>query len=297
MTPSSRLAIILINWNSAGDTLRALDMISGWERLNPGVIVVDNGSRDDDLAMLREAGNDFRLVLNNSNRGYAGGNNEGISLALREGYHFIMLLNSDAVVEEECVARLLACLAGTPGLGVAGPLLEEHGRISAGGRNIGIYSDTRIPVEKADTTPFLRPVDYVPGTLLIARREAFETTGLLDEDYFFSGEVADFCTRVRAGGLGCAVYSGCVATHTPDTGSAVRDTLYNYYTLRNRFLFVKRNFRFSRGFFFLRWVAGGIVRIALATAAGKKDRARAFRLGLRDGATGRFGDRNDLFHG
>ena len=73
MTPASRLAIILINWNSAGATLRALDMISGWEQLKPGVIVVDNGSRDDDLAILRQAGDDFRLVLNNSNRGYAGG--------------------------------------------------------------------------------------------------------------------------------------------------------------------------------------------------------------------------------
>ena len=98
-----------------------------------------------------------------------------------------MLLNSDAVVGEECVAQLLTCLAGSPVLGVAGPLLEEHGRISSGGRNIGIYSNTRIPGEKADTTPFLRPVDYVPGTLLIARREAFEMTGLLDEEYFFSG--------------------------------------------------------------------------------------------------------------
>ena len=53
-------------------------MISGWERLNPGVIiVVDNGSRDDDLAILRQAGNDFRLVLNDSNRGYAGENKDG----------------------------------------------------------------------------------------------------------------------------------------------------------------------------------------------------------------------------
>ena len=68
-------------------------------------------------------------------------------------------------------------------------------------------------------------------------------TACLDEEYFFSGEVADFCTRVHARGMGCAVYSGCVATHESDTGSAVRDTLYNYYTLRNRFLFVKRNFR------------------------------------------------------
>ena len=59
----------------------------------------------------------------------------------------------------------------------------------------------------------------------------------------------------------------------------------------------EEEFPVSRGFFFVRWVAGGMVRIALATAAGKNDRARAFRLGLRDGMSGRFGDRNDLFFG
>lgn len=297
MTPASRLAIILINWNSAGDTLRALDMISGWERQNPGIIVVDNGSEDNDLTRLREAGGGFRLIRNDSNLGYAGGNNAGIALALELGYPFIMLLNSDATVSEECVIRLQKSMEDSPGTGVAGPLLMEHGRIHSGGRNIGIHSNTRILVDREDTVPVLRPVDYVPGTLLIARREAFETAGLLEEEYFFSGEIADFCTRVRARGLGCAVYTGCTANHAPDTGSEVRDTLYNYYTLRNRFLFVKRNFRYSRGFLALRWVVGGVIRIALATAGGKKERARAFRLGLKDGVTGRFGDRNDLFFG
>ncbi len=295
MNPAPCLAIILLNWNSADDTLHSVEMISGWERLKPGIIVVDNNSPDDDLARLMEGGNRFRLVRNDANMGYAGGANAGISLALKEGYSFIMLLNSDAFIREDCLMHLLECLDRSPATGVVGPLVEEHGKIHAGGRNIGIYSNTRIPFAPAGNSPALNVVDYVPGTVLIGRREAFEKTGLLEEKYFFSGEIADFCTRLRSRGLQCAVYTGCVATHSTDTGSSVRETLYSYYTLRNRFLFVNRHFRYTRGLFILRWIAEGIARIMMARGAGRSEHVNALILGLRDGISGRFGDRNELF--
>jgi GT2 family glycosyltransferase len=295
MTSSPDLAILLLNWNSAADTLRSLAMISGWTRLSPEVIVVDNGSEEDDFSLLLGAGDGFRLIRNDTNRGYSGGNNAGIAVALEAGYPFIMLLNSDAEVSEGCVMQLLESLEGAPGAGVIGPLLAEHGHFHSGGRNIGIYSNTRISTDGPDAPPILRPVDYVPGTLMIVRRKAFEAAGLLDEEYFFSGEIADFCMRVRDRGLSCMVYTGCMATHSPDSGSEVRDILYNYYTLRNRFLFVRKNFHYWKTFLCVRWVTEGLFRMALATAAGNKEQARAFRLGLHDGVTGRFGDRNDLF--
>ena len=292
---ASGLVILILNWNNAPATLRCLDMISGWNRLKVEVIVVDNSSSDEDLALLGQAGTGFRLLQNNSNLGYAGGINVGISLALKEGFPFIMLLNSDAVIGEQCVSKQMECLSGSSDLGVIGPLCVEHGTIYSGGRNIGVYSNTRIPYDPADTGSILLPVDYVPGTALIARREAFEKIGLLDEEYFFSGEIADFCKRLHSSGLQCAVYCGCQATHTPDRNSAIRETIYNYYTLRNRFLFVRRHFHYSRGIFFIRWIAGGFVQIILALIRNRGRRARALWLGLRDGVSGRFGDRNDLF--
>ncbi len=295
MDPTPELVIILVNWNSSGSTLGTLAMISGWERLKPEIIVVDNNSPDDDLARLMNGRSSFRLIRNDTNLGYAGGNNAGISLALDEGFQFIMLLNSDALITEDCVKHLLECLKRSPVTGVVGPLVKEHGKVRAGGRNIGIYSNTRIPYGPKTSSPALNAVDYVPGTALIARREAFEKAGLLDEEYFFSGEIADFCTRLRSRGLQCTIYSGCMATHLADNDPAVRETIYSYYTLRNRFLFVRRHFRFVKGLLFLRWIAEGIIRITLALAAGRSKHARALRMGLRDGISGRFGDQNDLF--
>ncbi len=169
-----------------------------------------------------------------------------------------MLLNSDATISESCVKQLLECMKHSPDLGVVGPLLEEGGRNYAGGRNIGVHSRTRIPYKPkdGDSESGLLTVDYVPGSVLLARREAFEKAGLLDEEFFFSGEIADFCRRVQLAGLKCAVYTGCRASHAPDANSTMRETLYSYYTLRNRFLFIRRHFRYTKIFWSLRWVAG-----------------------------------------
>ena len=295
MNEDTQLAIIIINWNKAPDTLHSLSMISKWSGLKAEVIVVDNGSSHEDLSLLRKAGPRFQLVINTTNRGYAGGNNAGITKALDEGFPYIMLLNSDATISERCVKQLLECMKYSPDLGVLGPLLEEGGKNYAGGRNIGIYSRTRIPYDPKDSDSELLIVDYVPGSVLLARREAFEKVGLLEEEFFFSGEIADFCRRVQLARLKCAVYTGCLASHTPDIDSTMRETLYNYYTLRNRFLFIRRHFRYSKFFWNMRWVLEGIEQIIIALLKRRKKRAHALWLGLRDGVSGRFGDRNAQF--
>lgn len=295
MNKNTQLAIIIINWNRAPDTLHSLSMISRWSELKADVIIVDNGSSHEDLSLLQEAGSRFQLVINTTNLGYAGGNNAGITKALDEGIPYIMLLNSDASISELCVKQLLECMKNSLDLGVLGPLLEEDGKKYAGGRNIGIYSRTRIPYDPKDGDSELLVVDYVPGSVLLARREAFEKVGLLDEEFFFSGEIADFCRRVQLAKLKCAVYTGCLASHKPDIDSTMRETLYNYYTLRNRFLFIRRHFKYSKIFWNSRWVLEGIEQIIIALLKGRKNRAHALWLGLRDGLSGRFGDRNAQF--
>lgn len=297
MNKDTQLAIIILNWNKATDTLRCLHAISRWSGLVAEVIIVDNGSSHEDLSLLQNAQSQFQLISNGTNRGYAGGNNAGITKALDVGFPYIMLLNSDAAISDSCMKQLLERMEHSPDLGIVGPLLEEGGRIYAGGRNIGIHSRTRIPYkpEDGDSESGLLAVDYVPGSALLARREAFEKVGLLDEEFFFSGEIADFCKRVQLAGLKCAVYTGCRASHMPDMDSTMRETLYNYYTLRNRFLFIRRHFRYTKIFWSLRWVADGIVQIIIALLKGKRKRARALWLGLWDGVSGRFGDRNAQF--
>ena len=295
MKKDPKLAIIILNWNNATATIHCLSLISRWSTVQAEVIVVDNGSSVEDISKIQQAGQPYRFICNHRNLGYAGGNNVGITFALNEGFPFIMLLNSDASISEQCVMKLLECLEHGPDMGVVGPLLEEHGTVYSGGRNIGIYSNTRIRQSPEKRNEKLIPVNYVPGTVFIANGEIFKTVGLLEEEYFFSGEVADFCQRVHKAGFTCNVFSGCRATHLPDPDSEVRESLYNYYILRNRFLFIRRNFPYLKYFLYFRWVAAGTLQVLLAFLTGRKERARATWFGLNDGMSGKFGGRNDLF--
>jgi GT2 family glycosyltransferase len=295
MMKGKQFAIIILNWNNAAGTLHCLSMVSSWSELDAGVVVVDNGSNHEDLLLLQREKSNFQLINNVINRGYAGGNNAGIAKALEQGIPYIMLLNSDALVSEACVKQLLERIKHLPELGVIGPLLEEGGKYYAGGRNIGMYSRTRIPYELVADDSELIDVDYVPGAVLIARRELFERVGLLDEEYFFSGEIADLCWRAKLAGFKCAIYARCRAAHAPDTGSIMRETIYSYYTLRNRFLFIRRHFRNRKLLWTLRWVIRGLIQIIIALLQRKRQRARALWLGLRDGLVGRFGDGNAQF--
>jgi len=290
-----RLAIILLNWDSAIDTIKSIVSISLWSELKAGIFVVDNFSSGEDIVLLEQSDVIFRLIKNSSNLGYAGGCNRGIAAALDEGYQSVMLLNSDACIDEPCVIRLLEFIEQDPRIGVIGPLLNEGGDLYSGGRNIGIYSKTRIHYKFRQKMSQLIEADYVPGTVMLTRKDVFESIGQLDEKYFFSGEVADFCWRARSAGLTCVIYQGCQASHLQNIETGLRETLYNYYILRNRFLFIRKNFDRVKIIFGLRWMISGWVQILIALFLRKPDRARALWLGLKDGIRGIYGNRNDRF--
>jgi GT2 family glycosyltransferase len=297
-----KLSVIVLNWNAADDTIRCIRSVLSWCNLQPIVWVVDNASKDQGVELIAQHCPGARLLHSATNRGFAGGNNLAIRCALDEGGERILLLNNDASIDEENVARLVASLAANPELGVVGPLLRDEGegsvRLSAGGRDISRHITSRIYYEEYPTATLLeaeplRRVDYVPGAVALIRAELFRTVGLFDEDYFFGGELADFCERARQHGYESAINVQAIATHRLDRSSKLRDTLHIYYVVRNRFLFINK-FRSAQkiplcGF----WAGYGLYLFFLALMQGRRRRARAIRLALLDGLSGRCGNQNE----
>jgi GT2 family glycosyltransferase len=291
MLLSSDLAVVLLNWEQANQTLDAIQMVSSWKSLNPLIIVVDNGSSDSDRLILQKGANDQCLLFNSYNRGFAGGNNDGISFAISKGSSNILLLNTDATVTEDCIIHLLSCLEMNPEIGVIGPLLEVGGKTFAGGRDIGLYSDTQILFSNNKNVRDTIPVDYVSGTVFLARANVFKMAGLLTEDYFFSGEIADFCFRIRKKGYICEIYTKCKAIHKTEL-TFLRRTLYPYYSIRNRFLYVQRNTRYISELLIGKWVITGIIYSIMAFIRGNRLLSHSLLLAVKDGITGRFGNQH-----
>jgi hypothetical protein len=289
------LAVIVINWNNAPDTIKCLEYLASWESLKPDLYVVDNASADDSLQRIESQFRDTRIIRSKKNLGFAGGNNLGIKKAMENGAREILLLNNDAKIEEADTSRMLARMRARPDIAVIGPRIRAGNTVMAGGCDIGHNLDTHIHWESTMGIEGIKKVEYVPGTVFLVRSEAIEKVGLLDEDYFFSGEIADFCRRIYNAGMVCCVDMSAEAIHGEEKPSGMRNTLYAYYSARNRFLYVKKHGERKRIALYGMWVRYFLQDMALSIARGDLAHSRAIALALFDGMTGTFGDHNDRF--
>lgn len=289
------LAVIILNWNAGSDTLQCIRRLSSWHNVRPKIWVVDNHSTEDSADGVAAEFPQVNLIRNNSNLGYAGGNNRALADILQQDYEPVLFLNNDAVVGESDLYRLMDKLKTNPQIGIIGPVLfdaEQPDRLlTAGGQNPVLHLSSHISELKGDKS--LHVVDYIPGTVMLVRVDVFRSIGLLDESYFFSGEMPDLCHRAKQHGYLSAVDPSARAYHEVGRSSAYRRTLYVYYIIRNRFLFIRKFYKKSRWLLVGFWTVYSLALLMKMRVLGQADSAEAVRLGLLDGLRGHFGGRNE----
>jgi GT2 family glycosyltransferase len=202
------------------------------------LVAVDNASPDTSVDLLRREAPTAKLVTADRNRGFAGGANLGWPHA--RGRYW-MLLNPDVVLEAGGLRSLAEWMDAHPSIGLASAELSDPtgGGLRSAGR--AVPSAWRALLEGSRLHRLLTPVlrgrvlrgaywtggdqldaGWVPGTALIVRREAIESTGLLDERFFLYGEDIEWCGRMRRAGWGVGVCSAVRARH--DGSASARET-------------------------------------------------------------------------
>jgi len=296
-----KLAAIILNWNDFEGTARTINALLEWRELNPAIVVVDNASNDGSGDTLSREYPNAVILRSESNLGFSGGNNLGIRYALNKGFDRILLLNTDAKLSENAAMTLVSAMDTNPKIGIIGPLIAEardgSQTLTAGGRSMALYPSTRIALPEGTNIQEnkIEQVVYVPGTALLASSSLFRSTGLLDELYFFSGEIADLCRRARQAGFVCAIHYGAKATHHKVFSSPNIEYLHAYYTLRNRFLYIRKHCGLLIIFLFPYWIICGLYMWIKGIFSRDWMKARTILLALRDGITGQYGNRNERF--
>lgn len=286
------IAIIILNWNAAADTIACVQSLQGWTAVLPKIWVVDNASADDSVAQIRAACADVHVLASEENLGFAAGSNLGMRLALQQENLPVMLLNNDARLGEEDVLHMAAILGADEMIGAVVPMLcdETTGEmISAGGKNPVKHMQTR--VRGYDVHEKVHFVECVSGTAVLLAPTFLQQVGLLDERFFFSTEVADLCLRGQKAGFRFAVDLQAKAVHEVVRSSRLRNTLYVYYIIRNRFLILRNHYRWN----VVLWGFWALYSLALAMKLrldGKQPSSRAVWIGFQDGLRGRFGGQN-----
>lgn len=288
-----QLSVVILNWNAADDTINCIRPLLTWQKIQPTIWVVDNASVDDSAEIIATTLPQVHLLLNEHNLGFTGGTNRGIRAALAESDAPILLLNNDAAITEANALRMIQTLAERPDIGLLVPLLYEEDSehlIAAGGKNPALHLQTR--VLSFETNDPLQVVETVSGTAAFSQARLWRKIGWLDDDFFFSTEMADLSLRAAKHGFLAAVEQRARAEHETDRSARFRQSLYTYYIVRNRFLILRNHYRWHVHLW-LFWLAYTAVLSLKLQLEGERQTATAVFLALRDTLARRWGGQNE----
>jgi GT2 family glycosyltransferase len=214
------VAVVIPSWNSAQLLPPCLDSLAAQDAPLE-LLVVDNGSSDGTLEMLRERG--IEHVSLPRNVGFAAAVNLGAA-RVRSGP--ILVLNADTVLEPGCVGALARALASDPGLGGVQPRilqLEEGRSLDVAGARLysagmALTADGRAfeegaGEEQGPLSATAREIFGVCGAACLLRRDLFDQLGGYDERYFAFYEDVDLNVRARIGGWRFAYVPEAVVWH------------------------------------------------------------------------------------
>ncbi|MDP3988170.1 MAG: glycosyltransferase family 2 protein [Candidatus Levybacteria bacterium] len=249
-----KIAIVILNFNGEKDTLECLKSLEKVNVQNSEVkiIVVDNGSSQ------KFKVEDLKVIREEVNLGYSGGNNVGIKKALDWGADYILLLNNDTIVDKDLIGEMVNVAEADEKTGIIAPKIyfekgfefhkdrykkEDLGKVIwyAGavmdwknliGHHRGVDEVDMGQYDKEGET------DFASGCCMLIKRKVFEKIGLFDKKYFLYYEDSDFNQRVKRAGFKIMFAPKGILWHK-NAGSAggSGSNLQDYYISRNRLLF------------------------------------------------------------
>jgi GT2 family glycosyltransferase len=228
-TPRTRRAsVIIVNYKSYAELDACLTSLE-FSAEDVEVVVVDHASSTDALARVRAAHPGLTAAPTPLNRGFSAGVNVGARLA--SGRH-LLILNPDTQLKPGAMEAMIHYLEAHPDTAVVGARVENpSGTVQRSARRFptmltGLAGRSSLftrlwpgnPLSRRDvladaSTSAPRDVDWVAGSCMAVRAEAFEQVGGMDERFFLYWEDADICQRLRASGWRTVYLPSAVVVH------------------------------------------------------------------------------------
>ena len=212
MQPKPQLDILMVSYNTAELTLRAIRSVyEQTTQTDFNLIVLDNDSHDDSANLIAAEFPDLTLIRSTTNTGFSGGNNIA---AKQSNADFILLLNPDTVVLDHAIDHLYQFALNKPSKGIWGGItlnndlsINSHNAWSRPTTLTLLFSALGLSklfsgscfFNKANYGCWKRDteleVDMIQGCFLMSKRSLWEELGGLDETFFMYGEESDFCLK------------------------------------------------------------------------------------------------------
>lgn len=231
-----KLSVIILNYNVRFFLEQCILSVQRALQHLPGeIIVVDNNSQDDSVAMLREKFPEITLLANTENLGFSKANNQGVAVAKGE---YVCILNPDMIVAEDTLEKVLAFIQQQENPGAVGVKLID------GTGNFLPESKRNVPTPKVSYLKMLGKnhpqypyyaqhvsedevgeVDVLVGAFMFLKRQVYLQVGGFDEDYFMYGEDIDLSYKLIQAGYKNYYYGKTSALHYKGE-STTKDRVY-----------------------------------------------------------------------
>jgi len=290
-----KISIITINYNGLVDTCALIDSITFDDTLE--VIVVDNGSKEDEATIIEQRYPHVTVVRSPRNLGFAGGNNLGIKSAHGK---YLFFINNDTIIRgeggevrgESILQPLIDRLESSDKIGMVCPKIRfawgtnpiqfagytPLSSVTMRNRGIGCGEEDHGQYDIPHPTP------YAHGAAMMVRREALEKVGMMPECYFLYYEELDWSMMFTRSGYEIWYEPRFTIYHKESQATGQNSPLKTYYLTRNRLLFAHRNIPIPRRFLTYLYLMGlvSLRDIVKHIIQGRKDLAASVTRGLRD---------------
>ncbi|MBO9657405.1 MAG: glycosyltransferase [Chitinophagaceae bacterium] len=224
------LSVIIVNYNVKyflEQCLFSVQQASGG--LAVETIVVDNRSTDNSLSYLQPKFPSVRFISNAENRGFAQASNQGLKYASGK---YILFLNPDTILPEDCLRKSIEFLANTPGAGALGiKMIDGSGNFLRESKRsfpspmTSFYKLTGLARLFPKSKVFARyhlgnldenkdhAVDVLAGAFMLIKKQVLDQTGSFDETFFMYGEDVDLSYRIQKAGFTNHYFAGSSIIH------------------------------------------------------------------------------------
>ncbi len=255
---SARVSVVVVNWNGERYLRDCLGSLMAQTYDHAEVILVDNGSTDGSVELVRRAFPTVRVLRNEANLGFARANNQAIEASEGE---FIATLNNDACAEPEWLASLVEAMGNDRSIGsCASKMVFAHRpqvinstgiMLDRAGIAWGRYGGRADDVESNRACEVF---GACAGAALY-RRTMLEDVGLFDEDYFAYLEDVDLAWRARLRGWRSLYVPGARVYHVHSGTASEGSPFKSYHLGRNKIWTIVKNYPQPQVLFFLPVIA------------------------------------------
>lgn len=229
------LSIVIVTWNGLAVLRNCLvSIFDKPQSISFEVILVDNASHDETVAVVQRDFPQVKILPNQQNRGFAAANNQAFAVA--QG-RYVLLLNNDTIVLEDALTASVRFMDAEPRIGAMGCRCEfaNQGFQTSFYRfnnplelfmtrllPLGSAREERLNYGRYWGKAFTEPtdVDVVAGCYMVVRREVIASTRGFDEDFFMYGEDEEWCSRIKQAGWRIVFFPGARIIHLHRYSSA-----------------------------------------------------------------------------